>query len=98
MVCAAAILATVLSGCTAPEQVPIPSASTYGPGTGQRPVDIPTVVSNVQPPVVTVFTDGGLGSGVVYSKDGLILTNEHVVRGNRAVEVGFADGRRVAER
>jgi len=49
-----------------------------------------------QPSVVTVFTDGGLGSGVVYSRDGLILTNEHVVRGNRAVEVGFADGRRVA--
>ncbi|WP_373460295.1 S1C family serine protease [Arthrobacter globiformis] len=56
---------------------------------------MPTVVSNVQPSVVTVFTDGGLGSGVVYSKDGLILTNEHVVRGNRTVEVGFADGRRV---
>jgi S1-C subfamily serine protease len=47
--------------------------------------------------VVTIFTDGGgLGSGVVYSADGLILTNEHVVRGNRQVEVGFADGRRVA--
>jgi S1-C subfamily serine protease len=45
---------------------------------------------------VTVFTDSGLGSGVVYSKDGLIITNEHVVRGNSAVEVGFADGRRVA--
>lgn len=96
MVCAAATLATVLSGCTAPEQVPIPSAPMSGPGTGQGPVDIPTVVSNAQPSVVTVFTDGGLGSGVVYSKDGLILTNEHVVRGNRAVEVGFADGRQVA--
>jgi S1-C subfamily serine protease len=46
--------------------------------------------------VVTIFTDGGLGSGVVYSEDGLILTNEHVVRGNSAVEVGFADGQRVA--
>jgi S1-C subfamily serine protease len=47
--------------------------------------------------VVTVFTGrGGLGSGVVYSEDGLILTNEHVVRGSRNVEVGFADGRRVA--
>jgi S1-C subfamily serine protease len=45
---------------------------------------------------VTVFTDSGLGSGVVYSKDGLIITNEHVVRGNSTVEVGFADGRRVA--
>jgi S1-C subfamily serine protease len=47
--------------------------------------------------VVTIFTGrGGLGSGVVYSEDGLILTNEHVVRGSRDVEVGFADGQRVA--
>ena len=63
----------------------------------QAAADIPTIVSNVQPSVVTVFTkDGGLGSGVVYSADGLILTNEHVVRGNTGVEVAFADGRRVA--
>jgi S1-C subfamily serine protease len=47
--------------------------------------------------VVTIFTGrGGLGSGVVYSEDGLILTNEHVVRGSREVEVGFADGQRVS--
>jgi S1-C subfamily serine protease len=32
----------------------------------------------------------------VYSEDGLILTNEHVVRGSREVEVGFADGQRVS--
>ncbi|APX01750.1 S1C family serine protease [Arthrobacter sp. QXT-31] len=63
----------------------------------QAAADIPTIVSNVQPSVVTIFTrDGGLGSGVVYSEDGLILTNEHVVRGNTGVEVAFADGRRVA--
>ena len=67
-----------------------------GQGIPQGVADIPTIVSNVQPSVVTIFTDGGLGSGVVYSADGLILTNEHVVRGNRQVEVGFADGQRVA--
>lgn len=57
---------------------------------------ITQIVENVAPSVVTIFTDGGLGSGVVYSEDGLILTNEHVVRGNTEVEVGFADGQRVA--
>jgi serine protease DegQ len=67
-----------------------------GQGIPQAVADIPTIVSNVQPSVVTIFTDGGLGSGVVYSEDGLILTNEHVVRGNSEVEVGFADGQRVA--
>lgn len=46
--------------------------------------------------MVTVFTGDGLGSGVVYSEDGLILTNEHVVRGNTDVEVGLADGQRIA--
>ncbi|HEX7202372.1 MAG TPA: trypsin-like peptidase domain-containing protein [Arthrobacter sp.] len=57
--------------------------------------DIPQLVENLAPSVVTIFTDGGLGSGVVYSEDGLILTNEHVVRGNTRVEVAFADGQRV---
>jgi S1-C subfamily serine protease len=33
---------------------------------------------------------------VVYHEDGLILTNEHVIRGNSRVEVAFADGQRVA--
>jgi S1-C subfamily serine protease len=32
---------------------------------------------------------------VVYAAEGLILTNEHVVRGNTTVEVAFADGQRV---
>jgi serine protease DegQ len=73
-----------------------PTAGKAAPGIPQGPADIPSIVSNVQPSVVTVFTNGGLGSGVVYSEDGLILTNEHVVRDNTDVEVAFADGRRVA--
>ena len=34
----------------------------------------------------------GLGSGVIYSEDGYIITNDHVVRGASGVEVAFADG------
>ncbi|MCC2660617.1 MAG: signal protein [Arthrobacter sp.] len=76
-----------------------PGQAGSAPAIPQGPADIPTIVTNVQPSVVTVFTGrGGLGSGVVYSEDGLILTNEHVVRGRQNVEVGFADGRRVAGR
>ncbi|WP_455835308.1 S1C family serine protease [Pseudarthrobacter siccitolerans] len=56
---------------------------------------IPELVENLAPSVVTIFTDGGVGSGVVYSEDGLIITNEHVISGNTRVEVGFADGQRV---
>jgi serine protease DegQ len=86
-------------GGTAPggTQRQSPGQAGSAPAAPQGPADIPTIVTNVQPSVVTVFTGrGGLGSGVVYSEDGLILTNEHVVRGSQNVEVGFADGRRVA--
>ncbi|MHA7240531.1 S1C family serine protease [Arthrobacter sp. TMS1-12-1] len=71
------------------------SGSTSG-GSGGQDMEIPDIVDAVQPSVVTVFTEGGIGSGVIYTEDGLILTNEHVVRGNEEVEVAFADGRRVS--
>jgi len=38
-----------------------------------------------------IITDGGSGSGVVYTADGLILTNEHVVRDAETVQVAFAE-------
>ncbi|MFC5138306.1 S1C family serine protease [Actinomycetospora rhizophila] len=56
---------------------------------------VPDLVERASPSVVTIFTDGGLGSGVVYRADGVLVTNEHVVRGATQVEVGFADGTRV---
>ncbi|MCU1434159.1 MAG: signal protein [Pseudarthrobacter sp.] len=101
--------AVALSGCT---NSPTPglSPATTGPASGtaasaapapapagpDAALSITQIVENLAPSVVTIFTDGGVGSGVVYSEDGLILTNEHVVRGNSEVEVGFADGQRVA--
>jgi S1-C subfamily serine protease len=57
---------------------------------------IPSIVRRVQPNVVTVLTPQGVGSGVVYRANGVILTNEHVVRGQAAVEIAFADGQRVS--
>jgi len=37
---------------------------------------------------------GGLGSGMIYRADGLILTNAHVVRGSDTVAVTLSDGRK----
>lgn len=71
-----------------------PSLGAIAAGAGSAP--IPDIAARLQPSVVTIFVGQGLGSGVVYTADGLILTNEHVVRGATAVQVGFADGSRVA--
>jgi serine protease DegQ len=45
---------------------------------------------------VTVYVGQGLGSGIVYKADGVIVTNQHVVGDAKQVAVGFADGQRVA--
>ena len=56
------------------------------------------VVARVLPGVVNVRTVGfdgnkGEGSGVVIDRRGVILTNNHVIRGARTVTVSFNDGR-----
>jgi S1-C subfamily serine protease len=56
------------------------------------------VVNDVGPAVVRVETRGrsgrrgGVGSGVIISPDGLVLTNSHVVQGNRDIGLVTADG------
>ena len=90
-------------GSTPAATVPAASASaspsaSAGPGaTGAGGLaEVPEVAAKLGPSVVTVQVDGGTGSGVVYREDGLILTNEHVVRGHDDVQVSFADGQQVA--
>lgn len=56
------------------------------------------VSKQVGPAVVSIQTDQGLGSGVIYDASGLVLTNAHVVDGANSITVGLADGRHFAGR
>jgi S1-C subfamily serine protease len=54
------------------------------------------VARQVTPTVVSIIVpQHGSGSGVVIRRDGMILTNAHVVGTARSVQVGLADGRKV---
>jgi serine protease DegQ len=86
----AAIVAVLLAACghsaTPPSQTP-----------ATAPVgDIPAMVRQVEPWVVTVLNKSDLGSGIVYKPDGTIVTNAHVVGDARQVTVAFADGQQVS--
>jgi putative serine protease PepD len=56
---------------------------------------VAAVAKALMPSVVQLETGTGLGSGVVYDKNGLILTAAHVVEGSTDVVVRLSDGRRV---
>jgi len=47
------------------------------------------VYKKASPGVVLVITDDGLGSGVLINRDGMIVTNHHVVAGYKKVAVIF---------
>jgi S1-C subfamily serine protease len=57
------------------------------------PGSIAAVAQSVGPAVVSVRTDQGLGSGVIYDPSGLILTNAHVIQGAQSITIGMVDGR-----
>jgi S1-C subfamily serine protease len=57
------------------------------------PGTIAAVAQTVGPAIVSVRTDQGLGSGVVYDPSGLVLTNAHVVQGAQSITIGMVDGR-----
>jgi serine protease DegQ len=54
-----------------------------------------SIVKQVQSSVVTVITENGLGSGIIYSADGHIVTNNHVVASGTQYTVAFASGEQV---
>jgi putative serine protease PepD len=73
------------------------TAATSGP-TSVKVMDrssLADIAAAVKPSVVAIRTKTGEGSGVVYNKDGYIVTNNHVVADAQGstVQVNFSDGR-----
>jgi len=68
-------------------------------------VDVGAVLSAVEPSVVSIETrsslaegQAGAGSGVILTRDGLVLTNAHVVAGLNQIQVGLFGGERAPAR
>jgi putative serine protease PepD len=59
----------------------------------RAPESLAGVAKKVLPSVVTVRVTGAIGSGFVISRDGYVITNDHVVEGaNGALSVALSDG------
>ncbi|MFZ0014756.1 MAG: trypsin-like peptidase domain-containing protein [Acidimicrobiia bacterium] len=69
-----------------------PSVDVSAPTVSAGDEPIADAAEVILPSVVYIQTDSGLGSGVVYDSDGLIITAAHVVEGSDTVRVRFADG------
>jgi len=85
-----------------------PGAVTVATGSGAESPEAPDltdVVAAVRDSVVTITSEGyssrgfqqipstGVGSGIVLTSDGYILTNRHVTEGSQSLTVELADGR-----
>ena len=97
--------AAVLVGTASPPISPAPTANTRVVNTAPDTEDITAVVAAARKSVVTITSNGvssngpfsvpttGVGSGLILTANGYILTNRHVVEGSRTLSVTFMDGR-----
>src|SRR5437763_10204580 len=97
--------ALLLVGVVVGQSMPMPRAAaqanapqvTAATNTTAAPAgSVAAVAQMVGPAVVSVRTDQGLGSGVIYDASGLILTNAHVVDQAQSITIGLVDGRHFA--
>ena len=94
----------------APAATPAPSASSAAARELAASGSVRAVVERVRPAVVQITNEqvvpdqlggaaiapAGVGSGVIYDPQGLILTNNHVIAGARSLTVALPDGRAYA--
>jgi putative serine protease PepD len=101
MMTVAALVAGLFGGVTgaviaAPDNTLASSSVVAQTVSNQSTVDWTSTASKVLPSVVQVNVGDGLGSGVILSADGRILTNNHVVAGaGGRLTVTLNDGREV---
>lgn len=51
------------------------------------------IIVKIKPAVVYIETQGGVGSGMIFSTDGYILTNAHVVKGYTNADISISTGK-----
>jgi S1-C subfamily serine protease len=100
--------AAILTGAKAPAGSPAATANSRAVNTAPDVEDITGVVAAARKSVVTITADGtttngpftvpstGVGSGVILTSNGYILTNRHVVENSRSLTVSLMDGRELA--
>jgi S1-C subfamily serine protease len=90
----------------------LPTAIAAATGTTVEAVDLTEVVADARESVVTITTNGastggflpfghptqGVGSGIILTADGYILTNRHVIDGARTLTVALHTGELVSAR
>lgn len=86
-------------GTAAPVGTPVSTSANQRPSAtipGEA-LDIRSILEKVGPSVVSIHTGtrqgDAAGSGIIINKDGLILTNAHVIEGATSIEVDLNDGR-----
>jgi serine protease DegQ len=101
----AVLLAAALAGCSLGREpqarsapAPVTAAQVSSGAQAATLGNVPEIVRKVEPSVVTIANQQGTGSGVVWSEDGVVVTNAHVVGSARQVEVAFFDGQRARGR
>ena len=103
-----ALLTLAAPGGSSVGSAPTPNA--VAAATDGEPADLVDVVATARQSVVTITADGnstrgmspfsipttGVGSGIIVSADGYILTNRHVVEDSSALTVALFDGRELS--
>jgi 2-alkenal reductase len=83
-----------------PTATPLPPTATPAPPSTPRDATPQEIYRRVSPAVVTVVTHitrgsqrgTAFGSGVIFDRQGYIITNNHVVEGGQTYQVIFSDG------